>query len=351
MVGCRAEPKRFSYTRVVMGAPCTVTLYAHEQNDAEDAARAAFARLAEIEESLSDWIASSEVRRLPTTAHASTEISPDLRRVLAHSHAFWVASEGAFDPTVSPVVELWRAARSNSADGSQPSSDAIQSARARVGFQHVRVEGNPPRYSCDIDGVRLDFGGIGQGYGADEALKVLARPSIVAALVDLSGDLAAQGAPPDSPRGWRVALRGETILLRDAALTTSGDAFQHLDSDDGATRFSHIIDPRTGRALTTRTTVTVIAPSAVEADALATALSVLGPSAGTEMLGLYPNAAAEWVIEQPNTAATVVRSARWPGLAVEMVRDARGARDARDARDARADHDRSVVEPGRTTDS
>lgn len=332
LAGCATAPERFAYSRVIMGAPCTLTLYASNRAHADEAARAAFARLCQVEESLSDWIATSETRRLPSTAGASVAISRDLLRVLERSREFWLASDGAFDPTVAPVVALWRSARAEGATGAPPSDASIASARARVGFEHVQFTGgDSPRYWCALDGVRLDFGGIGQGYGADAALEVLANHGVAAALIDLSGDIAASGAPPHSPKGWRVALRNESILLRHAALTTSGDAFQHMDVAAGAagapgapgiTRYSHIIDPRTGKALTTRTAVTVIAPNAVDADALATALSVLGPSAGMAMLAAYPRAAAELVVEQPGAEQTIVHSPNWPGTAEVEARAA-----------------------------
>jgi thiamine biosynthesis lipoprotein len=182
-------------------------------------------------------------------------------------------------------------------------------------------------YAVDIDGVQLDFGGIGQGYGADAALQALREAGIACAMVDLSGDVAAIGTPPGSD-GWRIALddggaavgagSAPTLVLADAAVTTSGDRFQHLDvaaPDGRVRRMSHILDPRTGEPIATRTSVTVIARRATDADALATALSVLGPDGSAELLARHPDAAARWAHERPDGSIEVRTTPNWPGPA------------------------------------
>src|SRR5437667_11520757 len=146
--------------------------------------------------------------------------------------------------------------------------------------------------------MQLDLGGIGKGYAADAALAVLKRHGIHSALVAAGGDIAVSSAPPGQP-GWRIAIaplephlgaeRGpeiQNLLLCNAAVSTSGDAAQHVE--DGGIRYSHIIDPNTGLALTGRSSVTVVARNCTASDGLATAVSVLGPARGLELIRATP---------------------------------------------------------------
>lgn len=297
----------FEYRRIVMGAECRLVLHAASQAAADAAARAAFARLAAIEESLSDWMPSSEVRSLPTEPGRQVSVSPALAEALAASIGISRASDGAFDPAIGALTKLWRAARR---DGRIPSDAEQEACRARCGLDAVRFDARAATYAVTRPGIELDFGGIGQGIGADAALAVVREAGIASALVDLSGDIAVS-APPPGRSAWRVELDDpkRTVLeLSDAAVTTSGDRFQHLDVPDGdaggATRLSHVIDPRTGRPLSTRTEVTVLAPTATEADAWATALSVLGPERGSEVLRAHPRLAARWRREETRPGGT-----------------------------------------------
>jgi thiamine biosynthesis lipoprotein len=146
--------------------------------------------------------------------------------------------------------------------------------------------------------MRLDLGGIAAGYAADETLKILKEQGVEQALIDISGDLLAGEAPPGRA-GWQIGIAPvdrpdgpptRRLSLRRAALTTSGDAFQHVVIE--GKRYSHIVDPRTGIGLTDQSSVTVIAPDCITADSLATAVSVMGPKAGLKLIEEIPGAAA-----------------------------------------------------------
>jgi thiamine biosynthesis lipoprotein len=254
----------------------------------------------------------SETRRLPARAGERVPIGRDLAAVLHESRTHFNASDGTFDPTVGPLIQLWRHARQR---GVAPTEGEIAAARRRVGFQHVQVHDSVPPagtavYEPAIDAISLDFGGIGQGYGADQALMTLRTKGVTSALVDLSGDIAAGDAPPGFA-GWRVHVPalGATLVLSNGALTVSGDEYQHMDSHSaqgGTLRLGHIVDPRTGMALQSQTTVVVLAPRAVDADALATWLSVQGPSRGTLALRRFPGARAAWVTHPQFEASNVL---------------------------------------------
>ena len=306
------DTQKFEFSRVVMGAPCRVVFYAPNEESANESARAVFERLARIEEAISDWMPASETRQLPSASGVSVTVGPDLANALSVSLNYARMTGGAFDPTVGALTKRWRAARS---DGRTPDTMELQALRARCGWQQVQFDAATHTYTALVPGLELDFGGIGQGIGADAALAVLRERGVTCALIDLSGDIAVSDPPPGRT-GWNIDLDDPwhtQLELANAAVTTSGDRFQHMDlaAEGGTTtRRSHIIDPATGEPLTTRVEVVVVARTGVEADALATALSVLGPERGRALLSTLPSTSARWRYETERNP--VVTSAGWP---------------------------------------
>lgn len=317
---------QFEFSRIVMGAPCRVVFYAPSEESANESARAVFERLARIEEALSDWVPSSETRQLPSLAAVQTTVGPDLATALSASLHYARMTDGAFDPSIGALTKRWRAARR---DGRAPNAAELLTLRARCGWQQVQFDEAAHTYAARAPGLELDFGGIGQGIGADAALAVLRERGVTSALIDLSGDIAVSDAPPGRT-GWNIDLDDPwhtKLELANAAVTTSGDRFQHMDvaadggtttaADGGATtRRSHIIDPATGEPLTTRVEVVVVARTGVEADALATALSVMGPERGLALLAKLPSTSARWRYETERQP--VVTSAGWPTPALRV---------------------------------
>ena len=279
------------YRRIVMGAECRILVAADEQT-ADRAAEAAFARLAEVEEALSDWMAGSEVRRLPVRAGEQAAVSADLAAAIAASLAWSERTDGAFDATLGALTGAWREARRA---GTPLDAAEARALLARCGWRNVRFDARTRTYAAAVDGLRLDFGAIGQGIGADAAMAAIRAHGVERALVDLSGDIVAGEAPPGR-WAWRVTAdddEASVMFLRNEAVTTSGDRAQHLDA--GGMRLSHVLDPATGWPVTTRVQVTALAPTATDADALATALCVLGPQRGRELLArLGPGYSARW---------------------------------------------------------
>ena len=123
--------------------------------------------------------------------------------------------------------------------------------------------------------MKLDAGGVAKGYAGDEALAAMRKAGVTSAMVAISGDIVVGEAPPDKP-GWRVQVLGQTLTLANAAVSTSGDEFQFIEL--GGVRYSHIVDPRTGMALRNSRPVGVVAKKGIEADSIATAVSVAGPA-------------------------------------------------------------------------
>ncbi len=317
---------QFEFSRIVMGAPCRVVFYAPSEESANESARAVFERLARIEEALSDWVPSSETRQLPSLAAVQITVGADLATALSASLGYARMTDGAFDPSIGALTKRWRAARR---DGRAPDAAELLTLRARCGWQQMQFDEAAHTYAARVPGLELDFGGIGQGIGADAALAVLRERGVTSALIDLSGDIAVSDAPPGRT-GWNIDLDDPwhtKLELANAAVTTSGDRFQHMDvaADGGTTtaadgetttRRSHIIDPATGEPLTTRVEVVVVARTGVEADALATALSVMGSERGLALLTKLPGTSARWRYETERQP--VVTSAGWPTPALRV---------------------------------
>jgi thiamine biosynthesis lipoprotein len=292
---------RFEFTEPHMGTRFRVVLYAPDEAAAKAAARAAFARVAALDACMSDYKPDSELMRLCAKAGGDpVPVSRELFFVLEKAQEVSRRSDGAFDVTVGPVVRLWRQARRTQR---LPDPERLARARALVGWRNVRLDPKARTVQLLKPGMLLDLGGIAKGYAADGALAALAKHGVTRALVAAGGDIAVAGAPPGA-EGWDVAIAPldpaeekapRHLLLRDAAVSTSGDAEQFAVID--GTRYSHIVDPRTGLGLVGRASVTVVARRGVEADSLTKVASVLGPEKGLPIIEATPGASGRVVRE------------------------------------------------------
>ena len=266
-----------------MGIVARIVVYAPADSIARPAVAAAFERIAQLEDVFSNYRPTSEIGQLQRVKFgAAVAVSPDLLAVMLQADRLWRASDGAFDPTVGPLADLWRASQ---ASLTLPSAAAVDRARDRTGWLHVRIDSVRQVVTLGRDDLSLDFGGIAKGYAGDEALIVLRSRGVTQALVELGGDIVV-GDPPPGTKGWVIdgATFGATygadaqLVLANQAVSTSGDSQQFVEID--GIRYSHIVDPRTGRGLTDSQVVTIIAESGLIADGLSTAVSVLGEAAG-----------------------------------------------------------------------
>ncbi|MBI4408598.1 MAG: FAD:protein FMN transferase, partial [Gemmatimonadetes bacterium] len=186
-----------------MGVSTRVVLYAPSDSAAQRAARAAFARIAALEQVLSDYQPDSEVRRLCARAGGpAVAVSGDLAFALRRALGLARETDGAFDVTVQPVAALWRTARRT---GRLPEAAALRSALQRVGRQDVQLDPRARSVRLARPGMCLDFGGIGKGYALDEALRALRARQVDRALLVMGGETLAGRAPPGR-RGWRVEV-------------------------------------------------------------------------------------------------------------------------------------------------
>lgn len=270
------ELERYEFSAEKMGVPVRVVLYAPDANRAENAANAVWKRFDELNAALSDYDPESEIIQVCRQAGTSDEpiaISADLRKSLEESRLYCELTNGAFDVTVSPVVKLWRRSRFFN---ERPPEDVLARAKANIGLDVWSIDERGVKAN---EGVRFDVGGIAKGIALDEALEIVQNMGIESALIDASGDLRIGAAPPGKI-GWKVgfaSLNNEPVFyceLENVGICSSGDANRYLEID--GVRYSHLIDPRTGEPLTRRCVCSVIAPTATTADALASALCVLG---------------------------------------------------------------------------
>lgn len=309
--------KRYAFSQVEMAAAIGIILYAPDEAAAAQAAEAAYGRFRNLNRVLSDYDSESEVRRLCDTSVAGrpVPVSNDLWQVLCRAQQISEQSDGAFDVTVGPVVRLWRRARRQE---ELPHPERLDEARRRVGFRYVKL--HPESRSVELlrEGMRIDLGGIAMGYAVDEAMKVIRERGITRFVIDGSGDVGAGDPPPGSP-GWVVGIPGldedaapvACVYLANRSLTTSGDTVQFVVIE--GQRYSHIVDPRTGIALTDHSCVTVVAADTLTADALASAVSVLGVMKGLELVEATPGAAA-LIQRAPGGEYERYESQRWDEL-------------------------------------
>lgn len=280
-----------------MGVEVRIVLYARDDAHARGAARAAFDRIAALEDKMSDYRPESELRRLERAHGVVVRVSPELFDVLWSAHGMARATQGAFDPTTGPLVRVWRAARRT---GKPPDGATLDSARARVGWHALVLDSTRRTVQLDRPGMQLDLGGVAKGYILARALETLRTLGAGAALIEAGGDLALGDAPPGES-GWTVAaphgdsaVRHRAASLANVFVATSGPGAQSVTID--GKRYSHVIDARTGMPLARWEHATVIATDGMLADALATALTLIGPERRAALVQDYQPYLIAWSV-------------------------------------------------------
>ena len=318
--GMRAEVvsescDRFVFEKAEMGVPFRVTLYARGSSEAKRAAEQAFARVSELNAVFSDYDSDSELSLLSESSGKgkSVGVSADLWRVLERAVYFSKISDGAFDVSVGPVVNLWRTARRRR---TLPDPERIREALGRTGYSGIRLDETSRSVELLSSKMRLDAGGIAKGYAIQEALGVLFKLGHRSCMVEGGGDLAVGDAPPGTT-GWRVSVTAldhlsapapQMLQLTHRALSTSGDLYQRLEID--GVRYSHIVDPRTGVGLVDHSLVSVLGPNAMDTDALSKVIAVLGPERGIP-IAEHMEGVSVYVIRAPEGRMEEWRSANW----------------------------------------
>lgn len=286
ITGCTPET-RFEETRSLMDTYVKVVVYSNEKT-ATEAIDAAFARMSEIEKRASIYDPESEAFKLNQNGYLDGP-SDDLYQLINLSLDYHRLSDGYFDITVQPLLDLWSAglwkespeAQQNKIDQTMGliDSDKIDVARDRI--------------SLKVSGMKITLGAIAKGYAVDEALKVIKSKGIKYALVDAGGDLAALGSKPGGDN-WDVALVNPDDTTQSLAafgivskaVATSGNYARYFNPEKTV---HHILNPKTGYSAGECISVTIIAENCTNADALATSVFVMGPENGMKLVESLDN--------------------------------------------------------------
>ena len=291
LAGCDRKPEVMRLAGETMGTTYHVTVVDAPPDIDEAAVGAAItSTLEEVNAEMSTWDPTSEVSRL--NAHASTDpvpISADLADVLRTANAIHLLSRGRFDVTLGPLIDLWGFGAADPG-GVMPTEAQIAAARENVGEHDLLKLGPGPTLTKLKPEVSINLSAIAKGYGIDRVAEALRGLGITRYLVEVGGDLTAAGENPEGHL-WAIGIEkpeagrqeiAEVISISDTGMATSGD-YRNFFEQDGV-RYSHIIDPTTGRPITHRTaSVTVLADSAMLADGLATALLAIGAGEGLDL--------------------------------------------------------------------
>ena len=297
LFGCTQSEQMYKESRVLMDTYCTITVVSASREKAAEAIDAGFAEIKKLETLLNYFSEDSEISAVNRAAGIKpVKVSDETREIMIKMIDIAKATEGAFDATIAPVIQLWKFSKDPTAS-SVPSSEVIRQALRLVDYKKIKISKAASEIFLEEKGMEIDLGGIAKGYGADKAVDVLKVRGIKSALVAIAGDIRGFGLNL-SGKGWKVGIQDPrpasasdkpwedifaVLHLEDSAISTSGD-YQRFFIKDGR-RYHHILDPATGfPAESMLISVSVIAPEGYISDALSTAVFILGAEKGMKLL-------------------------------------------------------------------
>lgn len=273
--------------RPIMGTFAQVTVVAENTAVARQCIDRALEAMNRVYQIMNDRSENSELSRLNETAfEQEVRVSPELFAVLCAAKQYSRISGGAFDVTIGPEVQLWR----NMAEtGVRPTPQQIEEARFRVGYEKMILDPEARTVQFELEGMRLDLGGIAKGYAIDLAVEAMMHSGALGGMVDIGGDIRCFGRNAKNGKEWIIGLqnpREETLITKlklvDYAVATSGDYRRYTQTE--GKKQSHILNPDTAVSVDELISVSIVAPTAMQADALATAVSVMGRVRGLELI-------------------------------------------------------------------
>ena len=294
--------------RMVMGTFARAVVIAKDLDAAGKCIESGFTQINKVDDLMSDYKSDSEISSVNRDGFKkAVQLSQSTYEVLQKSIEFSELTDGAFDVTVGPLVELFRKAKRKQV---LPGPDEIADAKSKVGFEKLKLDDRNRTVQFTVEGMQLDVGGIAKGYAVDKAVETMQTHGAIGGMVDLGGDIRCFGAPLKGRDHWVIGLQnpnmvkdsaGREVLLKlkiaNGAIATSGD-YQQFIIIEGKRR-SHIIDRKTGTSTEGLSSVTIIADNATNADALATAVSVMGYEKGLELIENIPGTEAILITSQP----------------------------------------------------
>ena len=299
--------------RYVMGTWCDLVIF--DPDPAPDVVQSAFREIARLDDVLSSWNTESEVSRLNANAGRGPQpVSVDLANVAEESAALCTSTGGAFDPSVAPLLQAWGFYTESPG---LPAPAIGREAASHVGCDRVTVRLDS-RTIALADGAALDFGGIGKGYAVDRALAILRARGVTRAKIDFGSS--SLGYLGDVDGGWPIVIPDPrdrdnpllTLRIPGGAVSTSSQRERSFERD--GRRYGHIFDPRLGRPVeSSLLSVTVIAARGSTADALSTALFVMGAAQGKRLINRMPGVGAVFV-EQSAKGLVTTTAGKLPRL-------------------------------------
>jgi len=312
LAGCARKDTIYRESRILMDTLCTITVVSPSKENAKDAIEAGFAEIKRLERLLNYFSPESEISKITgSSGIAPVKVNKDTLDVIKKAIEIANYTNGAFDPTIGPLIRLWRF---SSANPSVPSQAQIKKASRFVDYRKIRINAKTSEVFLEMKGMEIDLGGIAKGYAADKAVEAIKAKGINAALVAVAGDIKGFGLKPDG-LPWKVGIqnprptpkyppltmgdlkggkRGQsaegkneedvlaTLYLKDSAISTSGD-YERFFIKNGK-RYHHIINPRTGYPAIGVISVSVIAHEGYLSDGLSTGIFVLGVEKGLKLL-------------------------------------------------------------------
>lgn len=289
--GRAASPHVVKRGQMHMGTVVFLTAVASDERLAHDAIEKGFAEIHRLEQILSTWIPDSELSRINAAAgQRAVNAGPETIELLEHSLEMARLTEGGFNVAIGPAVEAWNVSR----EGRIPTRQELDAARPLMDLSAVHVDKEAGTVYLARSGMRVDIGGIGKGYAADFAARVMQEAGATAGVVAISGDIKTFGRLPDGqrfvfgiqhPRKENGITLGQ-LELEDEAVSTAGDYQRYFEKD--GIRYHHILDPRTLRPARLAQSVTIVARSGVLADGLDTGIFVMGPEKGMALIERLP---------------------------------------------------------------
>ena len=281
------------YHRTVklMGSRFDITVLAEKPSEGEHYIELAIKEISRIEKLISSWDPASQTSKINRNAGTlPVKVDPELFDLITRAIAISELTGGAFDVSYASMDKLW------SFDGTMsqlPPVELVAASIANVGYQGIRLDPDNQTVFLQEPGMKIGFGAIGKGYAADKAKQLLVSQGVVAGIINASGDMSTWGKQADGT-DWNIAITNPlnkneafaTLPITEGAVVTSGD-YEKYTMIDGV-RYAHIIDPRTGYPAKGILSVTVFASKAELADALATAVFVMGLEVGLDRINQLP---------------------------------------------------------------
>ena len=286
-----------------MGSRFDITVVAKDPVEANEYIDLAVNEITRIEQLISSWDANSQTSEINRNAGMKpVKVDAELFDLIQRSIGISKLTDGAFDISYASMDKIWKFDGSMTA---MPSADSIKASVEKVGFQNIVLDKESSTVFLKLKGMKIGFGAIGKGYAADKAKDLLISKGVVSGIINASGDMNTWGKQPDGSE-WKVAITNPMdknkvfalLPITNGAVVTSGNYEKYVTFND--VRYTHIIDPRSGYPATGIISVTVFAPKAELADALATSVFVMGIEVGLNRINQLPKVECIIIDEKGN---------------------------------------------------